>query len=615
MNGQSQASGHSNGTEGDDNLESVLTWRKSIFTRLMLTFALIVSPLFLAAFFIYNWGIGSVKEELERSMRSQVGFFVSNYNTEVQRINALLYNTLYDSNLTDLANRVSELSDYDLYRSVNSLQQRLLVLENSNLYVKNATAYIPSADMFVTSNGGLEKVDEEALAFFNSASTDSKAQLLQFRGDFYLRALLPLDVRYRMEKKVHLLTATLSIERIRTSLGQMDVRPGGGTSLLLPDQSLVSQPGADEALAAAFGSALKSRPDLSGSGTLTFRHEGRNYFAVYESSSYLGATLAVYVREEALTEKADRIQRLFLLFSLAAGLIVLVSMLSAFKFVQQPMLRLIRALRQMEKGNLNVEITHRREDEYGFVFTRFNGMVRNLNQLIDQAYKQQILTQQAELKQLQSQINPHFLYNTYFVLYNLAMSEDYDNVKQFTRQLGAYFQFITRNAADDVPLRAEADHARTYCEIQSLRFWNRLTVDFKELPAICADLLVPRLILQPILENAFEHGLADKKADGRLSVEFLLSEIGLEIVVEDNGPPLADSDVARLNERLTSEAPASETTAILNIHRRLRLKFGEASGLIFRHGREGGLQVRIVICSIEEGKGEADNETDADRGR
>ncbi len=114
MNGQSQASGHSNGTEGDDNLESVLTWRKSIFTRLMLTFALIVSPLFLAAFFIYNWGIGSVKEELERSMRSQVGFFVSNYNTEVQRINALLYNTLYDSNLTDLANRVSELSDYDL---------------------------------------------------------------------------------------------------------------------------------------------------------------------------------------------------------------------------------------------------------------------------------------------------------------------------------------------------------------------------------------------------------------------------------------------------------------------------------------------------------------------
>ncbi len=372
---------------------------------------------------------------------------------------------------------------------------------------------------------------------------------------------------------------------------------------------------AHEALAAAFGSALKSRPDLSGSGTLTFRHKGRNYFAVYESSSYLGATLAVYVREEALTEKADRIQRLFLLFSLAAGLIVLVSMLSAFKFVQQPMLRLIRALRQMEKGNLNVEITHRREDEYGFVFTRFNGMVRNLNQLIDQAYKQQILTQQAELKQLQSQINPHFLYNTYFVLYNLAMSEDYDNVKQFTRQLGAYFQFITRNAADDVPLRAEADHARTYCEIQSLRFWNRLTVDFKELPEIFADLLVPRLILQPILENAFEHGLADKKADGRLSVEFLLSEIGLEIVVEDNGPPLADSDVARLNERLTSEAPASETTAILNIHRRLRPKFGEASGLIFRHGGEGGLQVRIVICSIEQGKGEADNETDADRGR
>jgi len=594
-------------------LESALIlWRKSIFTRLMLTFVLIVSPLYLAAFFIYSWGIGSVKEELERTMKSQVGFFVSNFSTEVQRINSLLYNTLYDSNLTDLANTVSKMSDYDVYRSVNNLQQRLLVLENSNLYVKNVTAYIPSADMFVTSNEGLEPVQPDALTFFNTASTDSKAQLLQYRGDFYLRALLPIDKRYRMEKKVHLLTATLSIERIGSSLGQMDTRPGGGAALLLPDRRLVAQPKANEALADALGAALQAMPDLSGNGTLTFQHEGRKYFAVYETSSYLGATLAVYVREEALTEKADRIKGLFLVFSMAAGLIVLLYILSAFKFIQQPMIKLIRALRQMEKGNLNVEITHRREDEYGFVFTRFNGMVRNLNQLIDQAYKQQILAQQAELKQLQSQINPHFLYNTYFVLYNLAMSEDYDNVKQFTRQLGAYFQFITRNAADDVPLRAEVDHARTYCEIQGLRFWNRLAVDFGELPAGSAELLVPRLILQPILENAFEHGLADKKADGRLSIAFTASAAGVEIVVEDNGPQLSDAAIAQLNSKLQSGASVSETTAIVNIHRRLLLKFGAGSGLIFRHGLEGGLQVRIVIGS---GEGDADNETNADRGR
>ncbi|GGD84991.1 sensor histidine kinase [Paenibacillus nasutitermitis] len=597
MYGYRQAPATLVGTKGDNILESALIfWRKSIFTRLMLTFLLIVSPLYLVAFLIYNWGIGSVKEELERTMKSQVAFFTSNLNTEVQRINSLLYNTLYDSNLTDLADTVTKMSDYEIYRSINNLQQRLLVLKNSNLYVKDVTAYIPSAEMFVTSNEGVGNVDPDALAFFNRASTNSKSQLLQYRGDFYLRALLPLDMRYRMEKKVHLLTATLSIDRIRASLGQLDTRPGGGTALLLPDRSLVGLPGADEQLAAALGAALQALPDLSGSGSLTFAQDGQNYFAVYETSSYLGATLAVYVHQEALTEKADRFKGLFLVYSMAAVLIVFVYMLSAFKFVQQPMLKLIRALRQMEKGNLNVEITHRSEDEYGFVFTRFNGMVRNLNQLIDQVYKQQILTQQAELKQLQSQINPHFLYNTYFVLYNMAMSEDYDNVKQFTRQLGTYFQFITRNAADDVPLKMEVEHARTYCEIQSLRFWNRLAVDFGELPASCSDTLVPRLILQPILENVFEHGLADKKADGLLTVAFDVSAAGLEIVVEDNGPLLPDSVIVQLNEKMLPGASSSETTAIVNINRRLRLKFGDGSGLVFRHGAEGGLQVRIVIA-------------------
>jgi len=548
-------------------------------------------------------------------MKSQVGFFVSNFNTEVQRINSLLYNTLYDSNLTDLADTISKMSDYDIYRSINNLQQRLLVLQNSNLYIKNVTAYIPSADMLVTSNEGMEAVDPDALEFFNSASTRTKAQLLQYRGEFYLRALMPLETSYRIEKEVYLLTAKLSIERIRSSLGQMDARPSGGAALLLPDQRLVVQPNADEDLANAFGAALQSLPDFSGNGTLTFQHDAHKYFAVYETTPYLGASLGVYVREEALTEKADRIKGLFLVFSMAAGLIVILYMLSAFKFVQQPLLQLIRALRQMEKGNLNVEITHRREDEYGFVFTRFNGMVRNLNQLIDQVYKQQILTQQAELKQLQSQINPHFLYNTYFVLYNLAMSEDFDNVKEFTRQLGAYFQFITRNAEDDVPLRAEVEHARTYCEIQGLRFWNRLVVDFKELPVNFSDLLVPRLILQPILENTFEHGLADKKANGRLSIMFSEFDGGLEIVVEDNGPQLSDVTIAQLNEKLLVGGGVSETTAIVNIHRRLRLKFGEGSGLIFRHGTEGGLQVRILIGVTGLGEGEAEHETNADRGR
>lgn len=82
-------------------MESALIfWRKSIFTRLVASFLLIVSPIYLCAFLIYNWGINSVKEELAGTMKSQVHFFASNLDTEIQRINTLLFNTLYDSSLT-----------------------------------------------------------------------------------------------------------------------------------------------------------------------------------------------------------------------------------------------------------------------------------------------------------------------------------------------------------------------------------------------------------------------------------------------------------------------------------------------------------------------------------
>lgn len=588
-----------------------IMWRQSIFTRLIVTFLFIIAPIYLVAFLIYNWGINSVKEELENTMKSQVGFYSSNLDTEIQRVNSLLFNTLYDSNLTDLSNLISKMSDYDVYRSVNNLQQRLLVLQNSNLYVKDVTAYIPSADMTVSSNAGMGPPDPGALRFFNGARSGSKSQLLFYRGDIYLRALLPLDIDYRLEKKMHLLTVTLSTERIRSALGQLETREGSGAALLLPDGRLIATGTAEGGFQAVLKAELASRLEQADNGSILLNDGGKGYFAVYVRSEYLNTAWVQFVPMVALTEKADRFKKLFVLFSCAALLIVVLYMLSAFKFIQQPMLKLIRVLRQMEKGNLNVEITHARKDEFGFLFQRFNGMMRNLNQLIDQVYKQQILTQRAELKQLQSQINPHFLYNTYFVLYNMAMSEDFDNVKLFTHQLGSYFKYITRNATEDVPLHVEADHARIYCEIQGLRFYNRIAVDFGDIPPGCRDKLVPRLILQPVIENAFEHGLSDKKDGGLLTVRFAEGNGGFKVTVEDNGPAVSDDRVKELNGMLLpGRSDAAEMTAIVNIHRRLRLKFGEDSGVLFRHGGHGGLQVSIIVRDKEAG---ADEEI-ADRG-
>ena len=162
-------------------------------------------------------------------------------------------------------------------------------------------------------------------------------------------------------------------------------------------------------------------------------------------------------------------------------------------------------------------------------------MAHILDNLIHKVYEQKILTQRAELKQLQSQINPHFLYNRFFNIYRLAKDEDCENIVLFSKYLGNYYQYITRNAASEVPLSAEYEHAVNYCSIQKFRFDGRLEIRLSPLPEAFRSLKVPRMIIQPILENAFEHGL-NQVPSPSLCLNIFQEDDALILSVENNGP-------------------------------------------------------------------------------
>jgi two-component system sensor histidine kinase YesM len=255
---------------------------------------------------------------------------------------------------------------------------------------------------------------------------------------------------------------------------------------------------------------------------------------------------------------------------------------------------LIDSFKEVEKGNLQVSISHDTNNEFGYLYTHFNEMTRNLRTLIDQVYNQKILMHRAELKQLQSQINPHFLYNSFFMLNTMVRIND-ENLIQFTKYLGEYFRYITRNTYDYAPLTDEINHAKVYVNIQLIRFPNRLKVEFGICPKNFEDFSVPRLILQPIIENAFEHGLGKKNKDGVILVNFISGNSNLDIVIEDNGNELSDGELEDLRKLLESEDDKIEITGIINIHRRIKLVFGNDSGLEVSRSHLGGLKVKVML--------------------
>lgn len=282
------------------------------------------------------------------------------------------------------------------------------------------------------------------------------------------------------------------------------------------------------------------------------------------------------------------------LFSCVAIGIIIAYAFSAYKYMHKPLLELVRSFHRVEMGDFQVSINHDSNDEFGYLYKRFNDMMKNLNMLIEQVYKQKILAQRAELKNLQTQINPHFLYNSFFVLNTMAHIGD-ENLIPFTRQLGEYFRFITRNSSDFIPLIEEINHAKVYLDIQATRFAKRFQARFMDCPDKFHTILVPRLILQPILENAFKYGIEQKKTNGIISVGFEDNGNKLDIVIEDNGCNMADFDLQTLQMSIAHTGEESEMTGILNIHRRLQLAFGEQSGLDVMRSRLGGLKVVISI--------------------
>ncbi len=164
------------------------------------------------------------------------------------------------------------------------------------------------------------------------------------------------------------------------------------------------------------------------------------------------------------------------------------------------------------------------------------------------------------------------------------------------RHLGEYFRFITRSRSDEVTLEEELKHTLAYIQIQMYRFDQRVETYCEELPEACKSISVPRLILQPIVENAYEHGLRETVSGGLVRMAFQQLDQDLIIIFEDNGSEMTDEKIAELHDLLHANADeAIETTGILNVHRRLQLKYGSSYGLSVSRAQIGGLRIEMRI--------------------
>ncbi|MBA2939661.1 histidine kinase [Paenibacillus sp. CGMCC 1.16610] len=550
-------------------------------------------PILLFGVYLYNWIVQTASEDISKTAVSQLTFYINDLEKEIERMKLLQFGVIDDEDLNELTLTWDTMDVFKRTEKINSLRKRLYAIQNSSPYIKNVSAHIYPISKTISSANGPSEFNTERYNGLRSTLSSRNNQIIEWNGGLFLSAAKQGVTNGN--QPLFIIEIELDQERLQEALGQFNTYPGSGTLMTKENTSVILTSGSLEHLWQDMPETIAQIKQNPVHGTGTFTISGSRYYTAIASSDYLNMSIYRFIPEQIIKKPLDKFYLWAWLFIFVAIVIIAIYAFSTYKFIHKPLLTLVKSFRRMENGDLDVNIQHESKDELGYLYGRFNQMVTNLGSLIDQVYKQKIMTQRAELKQLQSQINPHFLYNSFFILRTMARIGDVERIGQFVTQLGEYFQFVTRNASDEVLLKQEIHHARMYTEIQELRFSRRIRVQFDALPREIEQVLVPRLIVQPIIENAFEHSLEQMKRSGNIIIRFELAESEIRIIVEDNGDSLTDETLERISDTLDNGDEHAETTGLVNIHRRVKMTFGEAYGLRISRSELGGLKVIISI--------------------
>ncbi|SDW90828.1 sensor histidine kinase [Paenibacillus sp. CF384] len=575
--------------------------RFRIYEKLVAAFLLTLIPILTISFLVTLSSEATIRKDISVSLRSKVHSYLSTFETEMTRIIRMKERYMVDEDVQNLI-MFHEIMPFDEQRiAMLSIQEKLRQFRDSSLFVEGLKLMVPELGRDIQD----ERIDHNFPADEINALTEMRRTrqiLMPVNDKLILGDSYPNDAM-SMQTPEAWLEVVLSTADIESSLLQFSefrdgqavlFDQGGKWTLGVPPKQKQES---DETEASSLKVPTNVLQAATKDGIGRFELDGTMYYFARETSELLHVTLLMYVPEKTVLGPLDWYKQLLWILAATSILVILVFSLWIYRLIHRPIQRLTMAFRQLEKGEFqqSLALQYRYKDQFSDLYQQFNYMSSRLKQLIQDVYEQELSLKRAELKQLQSQINPHFLYNIFFLLNRILQFEDVDNAKALTRNLGTYFRYITRSSSDEVELQQEMDHVRSYAAIQSIRFGSKLQIELDELPTEAKTIRVPRLILQPIVENAFEYGLEDHPDQGQLRISCALSAGLLTIQVEDNGENLSDDLLKDISSRMKIKDAAVETTGMLNVHHRLQLSLGSSAGLSLSRSALGGLAVRIQI--------------------
>jgi two-component system sensor histidine kinase YesM len=333
----------------------------------------------------------------------------------------------------------------------------------------------------------------------------------------------------------------------------------------------------------------------NGTHILSFAQSGE-WVAVKSSQSAFGWELVALIDKTYYFRSVSYLYDVFIKGALIWFIVLLIGAYLISRYFSKPILTLGQKMNRVQSLEVFSEIHINRGDEIGELAQSYNNMMRRILLLTSELKLTEQTKRQFEMELLQSQIGPHFLYNTLACIESLAYQNRNDDVQKTIRALVGLLSYSVSNKDERVKLKVEIDAVRQYVQIQKVRFGDKFKMNIKVDDSVMS-FEIPKLILQPLVENAIIHGFASTNRTGMIWIRGKQIGNNIVITVADSGAGMDSDTMQGLFEMRTREFQLDHSNhiGILNVHERLLLYYGESYRIKIRSRIRKGTIVRIVI--------------------
>lgn len=583
----------------------------SIKNRLLIYFiALVILPTSIIAITVYIKSTDIIVSKTSSSLQNNMNTIEENILQKLDSINSLLINIYLNQDVLSILSSERPTNKTDIVSEMNTLDK---ILESYQTRDLEEVTIIPKLYMFnrpeylmyhfseiVSDSSVLEKekwfLNMPAEAKYkvigpsklNSSNLSLDTIIIAKR----LFALRDINIPY-----AGILTVDVDINEFANIITRL--KPSTNSSIFIIDENnnIIISPEKSELGRSLTGKLYISKINsIKSSGYNSFVEDIDNssMLVAFKKIENINWTIIALSPMSDINGELNAFNRIVLIVIIICAVLAFGMVLYLADNISYPIRKIVKSMAVVRNGNFDISIEYKRNDEFAYLINTYKKMISDINDLVHKLYVSEKNKREAELKLLQAQINPHFLYNTLDSINWLSLKYKANDISTMVTSLSDFFRYSLSKGNNIISLGDEIKQVESYLIIQKIRFKDKFDYTF-DFSADIVEFLTVKLVMQPIVENSILHGIQNKSEKGTISITLENIDGIIEIIVIDDG---IGADVDLLNSILEGPVVTS-SFAISNVNERIKHFFGEQYGIKFYNNKESGLKVIIRFPAIK----------------